>query len=207
GLLLLLGSINVLFGALQLDTIQQGPPPIPDESVSITYFEQPIPIVLHIIAGILLNLVAPLQFASPILKNTPALHRWTGRLLIGSSLVVGATSLWMNQYYPAYGGFLKYTGIVAHSLILMAGMGLAMIYIYDRDIDRHRAWMMRAVAAGLGPATQRLIFLPLFFILGGFSDLGIGLVIWSGLLINLAVVEWVLYRDRVGARLTAGVKS
>ena len=53
-LLLLLGGINVLFGALQLDLIQQGPPPSPDEFVSMHYFEMPIPIVIHIVAGIIL---------------------------------------------------------------------------------------------------------------------------------------------------------
>lgn len=194
-LLLTLGSLNVLFGALQLDTIQQGPPAVPDEFTSVHYFETPIPIVLHIVAGILFNLLGPLQFAPSFRRRWSGWHRWSGRLLILSGLLVGLSGLWMNHFYPAYGGSLKYTGIFVNSLGLMASLGIALRAILAGNVQQHRAWMMRALAFGLGPATQRLFILPYFFIYGMPDDLVIGLVIWGGFLLNLTVVEWVLLRE------------
>ena len=195
-LLLIFGATNILFGALQLDTIQQGPPAVPDEFTSMHYFETPIPIVLHIVAGIIFNLFGPFQFAPTIRRRWPAWHRWMGRLLVGSGFLVGLTGLWMNQYYPLFGGNLKYTAVIAHSIGLMGALTLAMRTILAHDIQRHRVWMMRAIAIGLSPATQRVFILPLFFIYGEVSELTVGLIVWFALLLNLAVVEWILLRER-----------
>lgn len=195
-LLMLHGSLNVLFGALQLDMIQQGPPAVPTEFDSLHYFATPVPIVLHIVAGILFNLLVPLQFAPVILRRWPVWHRLSGRLLVVSGVLVGATGLWMNQFFPAYGGFLKYSGVMAHSVGIIVSLAVALWAILGRDVATHRAWMMRAVACGLGPATQRLIILPWFLLTGAVNDLLIGIVVWSGLLINVLVVEWILSRER-----------
>ena len=195
-LLLLLGSLNILFGALQLDTIWQGPPAVPDEAVSMTYFQSPIPIVSHIVAGILFNLLGPLQFAPLNWQRWPRWHRWSGRLLMIAGVVVGFSGLWMNQFFPAYGGFLKYSAVALSSIGIVVALGLALRAILARDVPRHRVWMMRAFALGLGPATQRLIILPIFFTTGIPDDLTIGVIVWSGFLINLTVVEWVWRRDR-----------
>ncbi|MDJ0756396.1 MAG: DUF2306 domain-containing protein [Ardenticatenaceae bacterium] len=203
GFLLVYGALNVLFGALQLDTIFQGPPATPDEFTSMHYFEMPIPIVLHIVAGIFLNLVSPFQFALATWRRWPALHRWSGRLVIVSGFLVGLTGLWMNQFYPLFGGLLKYTGVMAHSIGLMAALGIALWAILGRDVPRHRVWMTRAIAIGLGPATQRLFILPVFFIFGSVSELAVGLVVWWGILLNLAVVEWFGRRSRSGQMKTA----
>lgn len=195
-LLLLLGALNVISGAFQLDSIQQGPPAVPDEFTTMEYFTSPIPIVGHIIFGIFLNILGPLQFAPVTWRRWPMWHRWSGRLLIVSGFVVAASGLWMNHFYPQYGGLLKYPGIVVNSIGIAASMALALWYIRSRDIPSHRKWMMRAIAFGLGPATQRLFLLPVFLIYGMVSDMTIGIVIWLGFLLNLAVVEWVLARER-----------
>lgn len=200
-LLLLLGGLNVLFGALQLNIIQQGPPAVPDEFVSMQYFATPIPIVLHIVSGIILNLMAPFQFARTFRRRWPAWHRWSGRLLLISGVLAALSALWMNHFFPAYGGMLKYTGIVVNSVGMIVAFGLSLRLVLSGDIPRHRSWMMRAIAFGLGPATQRLFILPYFFAFGIPSDLVIGVVVWLGFVLNLAVVEWVLmreHRDRRG---------
>ena len=152
--------------------------------------------MLHIVFGIVLNLIGPFQFAPGLLKRRPAWHRMSGRLLILSGLIVGFTSLWMNQFYPAYGGPLKYIGIVTHSVILIFGLILALWAVRKRDFVTHRAWMMRAVAAGLGPATQRLLILPYFIAFGIPNDFVIGLVVCFGILTNMVVVETILWRER-----------
>lgn len=195
GLLLTLGTLNILFGALQLGNIYQGDAANPDLTNS-HYQDMPIPIVLHIVAGIILNLLGPFQFAPGFRARRPGFHRWSGRLLVLSGVLVGITGLWMNEIFPPFGGMLKYSGILAHSFGILIALFLAMRFILKRDIAKHRIWMMRVVAIGLGPATQRLFVLPVFFITGSINEQLIGLVVWGCLLLNLLVVEWILYRER-----------
>ena len=190
--LLLLGSLNVLSGVFQLDDLWQGT--LAEES--LYYATMPLPIVLHIIGGIIFNILGPLQFAPITRERWQTWHRWSGRLVMIGGLLVGFTGLWMNQFYPAYGSWLKYSGIALSSLGLIAALSMGLRAILDGDVPVHRAWLMRAVAFGLGPATQRVVAIPYF--LAGFpiTDLFIDLIIWGGFSINLAVVEWILWRER-----------
>ena len=200
--LLLLGSLNVMSGALQVDALWQGPSAITEESVH--YHAMPLPIVLHITGGIIFNMLGPLQFAPISRERWQRWHRWSGRLVMLGGLLVGFTGLWMNQFYPAYGSWLKYSGIALSSLGLIVSLGIGLRAILDEDVSTHRTWLMRAVAFGLGPATQRVVAIPYF--LAGFpiTDLFIDIIIWGGFLINLGVVEWVLWRQRRQLTLAVG---
>ena len=104
----------------------------------------------------------------------------------------------MNQYYPLFGGYLKYFGVAAHSIGLMVALHVALRSILALDIQRHRAWMMRAIAIGLSPATQRVFILPIFLINGKVGEFTVGLIVWFALLLNLFLVEWILNRERHG---------
>lgn len=197
-LLLLLGSLNILSGAFRLGQIQQGPTPTTEEGIMI-YFIAPIPIILHIVSGILFNLLGPLQFVQ-MRGRWRQWHRRSGRVLIGAGVIAALTALYMNHFYPAYGGVLKYPGIFFFSIVQLVSLGCALYTVRSRDFISHRAWMMRAVATGLGPATQRVIFIPLFLLFGEPTDLVIGLVIWIGFGLNLLVVEFLLWRGRQEAQ-------
>ena len=197
GLLLLLGSLNILSGAMQLDKLWLGPPDSPDEFTAMHYFASPIPIVFHIIAGTIWNLFGPLQFVPKIRRKWPKFHRYSGRFLVLSGFIVGITGLWMNHFFPAYGGPAKYISIVVHSIGIMVSLSIALQAIFKRDIKRHELWMMRAVAIGLSPATQRVFILPIYFITGDVSDLVIGVGMWSAFVVNLGFVEWARRRKKV----------
>lgn len=104
----------------------------------------------------------------------------------------------MNQYFPSFGGDLKYSGIVAYNIVLIGSMVLAIYSMMKGNISNHKKWMMRAMAAALGPATQRLIIIPVFKLFGEgvLTNLIIGLLIWAGFIINLGVVEVILKRSK-----------
>ena len=202
-LLLLLGSLNILFGAIQLDAIQQGPPEHPDEFTSMQYHETAVPIVLHIVFGILFNLLGPFQFVPRIRHRWPGWHRNSGRLWIISGFVVAFTGMWMNHYFPAYGGVAKYTGILTHCVGMIIALSFAFYAILNRQINQHRIGMMVAMAIGLAPATQRVIILPWYYLTGEINDLLIGMVIWLGLLINLAVTLLIIRKKKYHLNLSS----
>lgn len=187
--LLFVGLISIALGAVQLSSITSG-------DAEGNYLTHSTPIVLHIVFGIIFNLVSPFQFVSPIRKRYPKFHRFTGIILTVAAIVVAVTALWMNQYFPSFGGDLKYSGIVAYNIVLIGSMVLAIYSAIKGNINNHKKWMMRAMAAALGPSTQRLIIIPVFVLFGEgvLTNLIIGLLIWAGLLINLGVVEVILKR-------------
>lgn len=193
-LLMLFGMVSIGLGALQLNTISQG-------AVAGAYMDMPVPIVLHIVFGIAFNLLSPFQFVDVIRARFPKFHRCNGILLVLSAVIVTFTALWMNHYYPSYGGLLKYSGIVAYNIVMLSALYLAIKHALNQNIKNHRLWMMRTVAVGLAPATQRIIIIPLVVIFGEdiVTDLFIGLLIWVGLIINLLFVEFIRLKARCHA--------
>ncbi len=79
-------------------------------------------------------------------------------------------------------------------MALCLSLGLAAVL--RRDIARHRAWMMRGYALGLGAGTQVLTHLPWFLFPSIQGELARTLFMAAGWGINLAVAEWLIARER-----------
>jgi uncharacterized membrane protein len=190
--LLVLGLVSVLFGALQLSLLGAGDVGKASDMASAHYFAMPVPIMVHIIAGTVFNLSMPFQFAPRVRLRWPKWHRAMGGVLVICGLCIGLSGLWMNNVYPSYGGLAKYTGIVTMSSLMIISMPLAVWFAIKGNISHHKSWMKVAVAAGLTPATQRVLFIPAMLIWGEeiMTDTVIGILIWTGLLINLSVLAW-----------------
>jgi len=77
-------------------------------------------------------------------------------------------------------------------------LSLGFAAIMRQDIPRHRAWMMRSFALGLGAGTQVPTHLPWFLFPSIHGELARTLFMGAGWAINLAAVEWLLLRERRG---------
>ncbi|MOA34072.1 hypothetical protein D3C78_1554200 [compost metagenome] len=62
------------------------------------------------------------------------------------------------------------------------------------DVIRHRAWMTRGYAIGLGVGTQMLLLMVWEMIIGQPSELSHDLLMSAAWVINLAVAEWAVRR-------------
>jgi hypothetical protein len=84
-------------------------------------------------------------------------------------------------------------------LVFGSGMVFSIVYgfiaIRRGDMIRHRAWMTRGYAIGLGAATQMLTGMVGELAFGPPSELGNALLMGAGWVINLAIAEWVLRRQ------------
>lgn len=195
--LLLLGLVPVLTGTLSLLAVGEGMATGAIAPEAVNYLANPLPIALHIVAGSLFNLLGVFQFVPAIRRNWPAWHRWSGRTFIVAGLATAASAIWMNQYFPAFGGWLKYSSNLFFGVALAVALTIAYRAIRRRDIATHRAWMMRAYAIGLGVATQRVLVIPYAAITMSVPpDPWLGLLLWAGWLLNLAVVESLLRRRK-----------
>ena len=191
--LIVLSAVPVAAGAVRLIGLAGGAEITPENA---RFFAAPLPVVLHIISVSLFCILGAFQFAPGIRRRRPGWHRAAGRLLVPAGVVAALSGVWLTQFYPPvnHDGPLLYVIrlVMGSAMVLFVGLGFAAIR--RRDIPRHRAWMMRGYAIGLGAGTQALTGLPYYLFEGMQSELGRAVTMGAGWAINLAVAEWIIRR-------------
>ncbi|GAA1311042.1 membrane protein [Planotetraspora silvatica] len=189
--LIMLSAVPVIAGAARLTQLGGGAAITPENA---RFFAVPLPVVLHIIGASLYSVLGAFQFARGLRRRHPRLHRAAGRLLVPCGIAAGLTGLWMTLFYPRPEGdgdlLAGFRLLFGTAMVVFIGLGLAAIR--RRDVARHRAWMTRGYAIGVGAGTQALIHLPWVLIFGMPSGTSRALLVAAGWLINLAVAEWVV---------------
>ena len=193
--LIALSVVPVVAGTFRLVQLGGGAEITPDNA---RFFAAPLPVVLHIISVTIFCVLGAFQFSPSIRRRNLNWHRAAGRILVPCGLVAALSGLWMTQFYPPadYAGPILYAIrlLVGSAMVLFICLGFAAIR--KRDIPRHRPWMMRGYALGLGAGTQFLTHLPWLLFPSIQGELTKALFMGAGWAINLAVVEWILLRER-----------
>ncbi len=191
--LIALTVVPVAAGAVRLGELTGGAVLTPEHA---RFVAASLPAVLHILSVSLFCILGAFQFAPGIRRRRPGWHRGAGRLLVPCGLVAALSGLWMTQFYPPVMG----DGPLLYGIRLVVGSAMTLFIVLGfaavrrRDIDRHRAWMMRGYALGLGAGTQALTHLPWFLFPGIQGELTRALLMGAGWAINLAVAEWIIRR-------------
>ena len=189
--LLLLSVIPLAAGAFRLTELAGGAEITP---ANARFFASPLPVVLHIVSASVYAILGAFQFAPGFRRRRPGWHRVAGRLLVVCGLLVGLSGLWMTLFYPgpAGAGELLYALRLLFGSAMVVSIVLGFAAIRRGDVIRHRAWMMRGYAIGLGAGTQVLTLLVGELIVGPPSELSRALLMGAGWVINLAVAEWAI---------------
>ena len=196
--LIALALVPLLAGAARLVELSGGPAALPEAPRSAA---APVPLVVHILSALVFTVVGAFQFVPGTRGRRPRWHRLTGRVAAPAGLVAALSGLWLTAVITgADSGLLTVFRAAAG-----AGMAVALVLgvtaVLRRDIRRHRAWMLRGYALGLGAGTQ--VFTAGFWLALGPGEAGPtteALLMGAGWLINLAVAEW-LIRRRPSGRL------
>ena len=183
----LLGSLPIfLMGIFSVSSALGWIEPIPDTE---NYIANPVPITLHVVGGSLMMLIGPLQVNSKLRLRRRFLHKLLGRVFWLAGMVTGASAIWMAVHFPFISGLTTFLSNIVFGILLLGSLIAAMVYVRKGDIARHRAWVLRSYALALGPATQRLLFMPYFLVFGLSEDPILGLLLILGWVINFAVLE------------------
>jgi uncharacterized membrane protein len=192
-LLIGLNLIPVLAGAVRLFGLASGEQITPQNA---RFMASPLPISVHIISASVFGVIGAFQFWPRFRLTNAHWHRLAGRIMVPCGMITSLSGLWMNQFYP----YAENDGFLLYFFRLIFGFGMLFCLIFGldairrRDFDRHRNWMMRGYAIGLGAGTQAVTQLPLALIVGMPGELPRALLMGAAWIINLLVAEWIIRR-------------
>jgi uncharacterized membrane protein len=189
--LLLLSAIPLAGGAIRLIELAGGAAITP---ANARFFAAPLPVVLHILSAAVFAVLGAFQFSTAFRRRRPGWHRVAGRLLVAAGLLVGLSALWMTLFSARApgSGDLLYAFRLLFGSAMLGSIVLGFAAIRRGEVQRHRAWMMRAYAIALGAGTQALTLGFGAMIGGPPSELRGALLMGAGWVINLAIAEWAI---------------
>jgi len=155
--------LGVVVGFLALVGIGASATHYLQEPYNPGFFRFPTIIALHVVLGGVYLALAPFQFARRVRSRHLGYHRWAGRFLVATGLVVGVTALFIGFVIP-FSGTPERVIIGLFGGLFLFALGKGFVHIRAGRVALHREWMIRAFAIGLSIATMRLIFVPALII-------------------------------------------
>ena len=152
---------------------------------------------LHVVAGGLFLLLAPLQFWRRLRDSHRGVHRWSGRLLVVLLFISVLASVPFGILDP-YAGAPEGVIVTVVAMLILGGTGRAWWAVRAQRVGLHREWMLRVFALGVGIASVRLVEAVLILLILPFvSSVTIFVLsLWLGWGLTLAGVEWWIVRTR-----------
>lgn len=183
--------IPVMMAAVRVVQIPLGT--LPEDSLRLAAV--PVAFFFHALAGLLFGLLGPLQFARALRRRFGKLHRLAGRVFVvaGAGMALSGLALLLQVESIATGLLDAARGTFGLALIATLSLGVAAAR--ECDMPRHRAWMIRAYAIGMGQGTVALVMFPLYLVTGEPpTGLTTDIVVVGMWLLNIALGEWVIRR-------------
>jgi len=114
--------------------------------------------LVHIVAALVFVLLVPLQFSGTLRARHPRVHRWTGRIVMALTPVIGLSAL-LLLVHPI-GGIPEVTAILFFDGLFLFAMGRAFVLARQRRFPQHREWVIRggrtsSSASRSGSGSQR----------------------------------------------------
>ena len=113
-------------------------------------------VLTHILPAMLFMVLGPLQFIRSLRSRYPQVHRWSGRIFLASSAVVGISGLKL-VFGKTIGGLDEKAAIILFGTFFLVALAKALWHALRREFSQHREWMIRGYAIGLAVATIRPI--------------------------------------------------
>ena len=184
--------IPVMNAAVSLVQLPLGA--LPQDSLRLAAV--PVAFFLHSLAGVLFGVLGPLQFVLALRSRFAALHRLAGRVFVLSGMGLGLSGLALLLRVESPSTVLLDAARGVFGVALMVVLVLGVASARAHDMLRHRAWMIRAYAIGMGSGTVALVMFPIYLITGApitglVSDI-VFVGMWLG---SIAVAEWVIRKS------------
>jgi uncharacterized membrane protein len=166
---------------------------LPQDSLRLAPF--PVAFFLHSLGGVLFGVLGPLQLVRALRRRFGALHRLAGRVFVLAGMGLGLSGLALLLQVQSITTGLLDTARGVFGLALITALVLGVAAARVRDTLKHRAWMIRAYAIGMGTGPTALVMFPIYLITG-VPPLGLAadIVVVGMWLLTIALGEWVVRR-------------
>lgn len=191
--LLVLSAVPVIAGSFRLVELAGGAQTLPDGD---RVGSAPVPLVVHIVTVTVFSVLGAFQFAPRFRRRRRDWHRIAGRVLVPCGLLAALSGLWLTLFLPpaAIDGDLLVAIRVVVVVAMTTSLVLGFVAVRRRDFARHRAWMIRGYAIGLGAGTQAFTSGIWLAVAGPVTVPGRTGTMAAGWLINVLVAEWIIRR-------------
>lgn len=190
-LLAVLTAIPVLSALVQVVQIPTGTYPADSVRLAVA----PIAWFAHVLAGVAFGITGPMQFFRALRHRFGRLHRIAGRVFVVAGAALGLSGLSLLAQVTSVGTPVADLARGLFGLVLLVALALAMAAIRDRDIQRHRAWMIRSYAVGMGLGVVGLVFFPIYLVTGEPpTGLGADMLFVASWLVSILMGEVVILR-------------
>src|SRR3989475_10144143 len=152
----------------------------------------------HILPAMLFMVLGPLQFVRSLRSKYPQFHRWSGRIFLTASAVVGITGLTL-AFGKTIGGVDEKAAITLFGTFFLIALAKALWHALRREFAQDREWMIRGYAIGLAVATIRAILAAFFAAAlprrqGAEAREFFGTAFWIGFTLQMIAAEiWINY--------------
>ena len=184
-----------LVSALRYVVGSEAPPP----PILANAFAQPF-LVIHVVAAMIALLVGPLQFVRRLRTRRPAVHRAIGKAYV-AAIAIGSPAGFILALGTSAGP-LAATGFATVAVLSIVFTWRGWRTAVQRRFVEHRQWMLRSWAMTSAAITLRLM-LPASAMLGLGFYTAYPVIAWLSWLTNLALVEYLIRRERGPERRAA----
>lgn len=149
---------------------------------------------IHITFGGIALLIGWIQFSKKLRRKYLNIHRWIGKIYIGSVLLSGPTGLYIA--FHATGGLSPILGFSIGAVLWIVFTYLGFSAIRKGNIEAHKKWMIYSYAGTFGAVTLRIWLPILILIFGNFIE-AYRIVAWFSWVPNLLIVYLFLNKKEV----------
>jgi len=183
----------------------------PAADMDSSFADRRVLTLTHILPAMLFMVLGPLQFVRRLRSKHPQLHRWSGRIFLTASAVVGVTGLTL-AFGKTIGGVDEKAAITLFGSFFLIALAKALWHALRREFASHREWMIRGYAVGLAVATIRPImgsFFAAAMLRGHRPDPHefFGTAFWIGFTLQMIAAEIWINHTRPGAAAQTALAS
>lgn len=162
-------------------------------------------IFLHMMSGALITALAPLQLLAPVRRRFPAVHRWSGRVLVGLALLTALGGLIYITLHGTVGGADMSLSFALYGVLMITSAVQALRHARARRWALHADWALRLFVLCIASWIYRVHYGLWSVVAGSWGTSGLTFEgpfdlwnIWAFYLLYLALLELWLHRKGRG---------